>query len=424
MRALGCLSALKVSRINSAGFYTDGGGLYLQVGSGGAKSWIYRFTLNGRTRDMGLGGLLEVTLAEARQRAAECRRLRSQGIDPVEARHEARREKLISAARTICFKECAETYINTHRPTWKNAKYAIQWPTSMETYVYPVFGDLAVQQVDTALVLKVLEPIWRTKNETAGRIRGRIEAILDWATSRGYRSGENPARWRGHLNNLLAEPSKFRRVKHHSSLPYQEVGSFLLDLRAEDCTSARAFEFLILTATRTSETIKARWAEIDLEQQIWTIPAERMKSAREHRVPLSGWAMSILEEMKAERCGDLIFPSLREGRPLSDMALLALLRRMNRQDITAHGFRSTYRVWAAEQTKFSREVAEMALAHVTENKVEAAYQRSDLFKKRRKLMNAWAKYCARPAAKPKCLLAGPAMLVAADGGIAEQLMAV
>jgi integrase len=292
-------------------------------------------------------------------------------------------------------------YVASHRAGWRNPKHAAQWQATLATYAEPVIGDLSVQRIDTALVLKVLEPIWRVKPETAGRVRGRIESILDWAKVRGYRTGENPARWRGHLDKLLPPRSRVRRVEHHASLPYAELPGFLVSLREQAGIAARALEFAILTAARTGEVIGARWGEMDLLDKTWTLPAARMKSGREHRVPLSAHALAILKEMQAHRHaeGAFVFPGSRNGKPLSNMAFLMLLRRMDLGDVTAHGFRSSFRNWAAERTSFPAEVAEMALAHTVSDKTVAAYNRSDLFERRRRLMSAWTTFCTVPEQK-------------------------
>src|SRR5476651_144137 len=396
MRTINRLIARKLEGNMRPGFYADGGGLYLQVGKHGAQSWIYRYMLARTERDMGIGSLREVSLADARKRVAEYRALRSQVIDPIEARRKHRADAKLLADRSMTFKQCAQAYIVAHQPSWRNAKHAAQWTSTLERYVYDVLGDLPVQAIDTPKVLKALEPIWSIKNETATRVRGRVEAILNWATARGNRTGDNPARWRGHLENLLPKPSKVSKVKHHAALPYPEVPKFIGKLRQQNGIAALALEFLILTATRTGEVLGARWTEIDLNKRVWTIPAARMKAEREHRIPLTDAAMYVLERLPSSRHIDHVFPSLRLGHPLSDMALLALLRRMDRTDITTHGFRSSFRDWVAEETDFKSEVAEMALAHTTENKVEAAYRRGDLFEKRRELMAAWAEYCDGP----------------------------
>jgi len=399
-RTLHRLTALKAQHISKPGLHNDGGGLYLQVSPSGSKSWKLRYTLQGRVRDMGLGGLADVTLAEARDQAARYRKLTARGIDPLAQRQQERAAKALEAARAITFRDMAAMYIDARRPSWRSSKHAQQWEATLKTYAFPHFGHLAVRDVETGLVMKALEPIWQTKTETAGRLRERIEAVLDAAKARGWREGENPARWRGHLENLLPRPSSFHKVKHHRALPFSEMSTFMATLRQQPGQSARALELVILTATRTGEALGARWAEVDLEQGIWTIPADRIKAGREHRIPLSAPAKALLEKLLHERVDEFVFPGGKKGKPLSNMALLTLLHRMGRTDIVPHGFRSTFRDWAAEQTNFPPYVAEMALAHTIENKVEAAYRRGDLMTKRQKLMAAWAAYIdgGRPSA--------------------------
>jgi integrase len=392
-KIIGKLSALSLSKVREPGHYPDGHGLYLQVNRGGSLSWVYRYMLNKRPRMMGLGSYPEVNLGEARKRATECRRLRNDGIDPIEAQKAVRTATLLKSAQGITFEDCCKAYIASHKAGWRNAKHAEQWTSTLSTYAYPVFGDLPVASVDTKLVMKVLEPIWATKTETAARLRGRIENILDWAKTREYREGENPARWRGHLQNLLPQRRKVRKVRHHPALPYDKMPSFMKALRKQEGMAALAFEFLILTAARTSEALGGRWDEIDLAKAVWTVPSTRIKAGREHRVPLSGPAIALLRKLAKVRDGEFVFAGAKKGKPLSNMALLALLRRMERTKITAHGFRSTFRDWAAEQTDTPRDVAEMALAHAVGDKVEAAYRRGDLVEKRKKLMQEWAKYC-------------------------------
>ncbi len=395
-RATQRLTALKVKRAKKPGLYADGGGLYLRVTPEGARNWVLRFMLNRRPRWMGLGPLALYGLAEARARALDARRKRHEGIDPIEARRAERARQRLDAAKAITFKQCAELYIAAHRAGWRNDKHAAQWGATLSTYAYPVIGALAVQAVDTGLVLKVIEPIWTTKPETATRLRGRIESILDYAKVRGYREGENPARWRGHLAKLLPARSKVRQVEHHAALSYAVLPEFLTSLREQEGIAARALEFGILTAARTGEVLGARWDEVDRSDKVWTVPAGRMKAHRDHRVPLSTRAVAIVSGMQAvRRSGDpFIFPGGKAGRPLSNMAFLMLLRRMARADLTAHGFRATFKTWATERSNFQREVVEAALAHVIGNKVEAAYQRGDLFEKRRRLMQQWATYCS------------------------------
>jgi len=400
-RAIGRLTALKVDRAKRPGMYADGGGLYLRVTQDGTKNWVFRFMLNRRPRWMGMGPLHTVRLAEARNRAAVYRMQRYDGIDPIERRRAEKLQTHLDAAKTMTFKDCAARYIAGHKAGWRNPKHAAQWEATLATYAEPVMGGLSVQAIDTALVLKVLEPIWTKKPETAGRVRGRIEVILDWAKVRGYRSGENPARWRGHLDKLLPARSKVRRIEHHAALPYAELPGFFLDLREQAGAAARALEFAILTAARTGEVIGARWDEINLLDKTWTVPFARMKAGKEHRVPLSARALAILEEMQPHRHAEdaFVFPGGKRGRPLSNMAFLMLLRRVGRGDVTAHGFRSTFRDWAAERTNFPAEVVEMALAHTVSDKTVAAYNRSDLFDRRRRLMAAWATFCTAPEKK-------------------------
>ena len=395
LRTIGKLTALKVDKAKQPGMYADGGGLYLRVTPEGTKNWVFRFMLDGRPRWMGMGPLHTIGLGEARTRAGEYRKQRCDGVDPIEARRAERQQARLDGAKSITFKACAEKFIAAHKAGWRNAKHSAQWEATLETYVYPEIGSLAAQAIDTGLVLRVLEPIWSKKPETASRLRGRIEAILDWARVRGYRQGENPARWRGHLDKLLPARAKVRRVEHHAALPYAEIGNFMQALRRQEGTAARALEFTILTAARTGEAIGATWGEIDFGANVWTISAERMKAGREHRVPLSERALAILEEIKPEQVKpeEFVFPGAKRGRPLSNMAFLMLLRRMKRDDLTAHGFRSTFRDWAAERTNYAGEVVEMALAHAVAGKVEAAYRRGDLFGKRARLMDEWATCC-------------------------------
>lgn len=387
------LKALDVQRAGP-GLHPDGGGLYLQVASGGSRSWLFRYALRGKEHRIGLGSAAIVPLKLARQLAAQARQLRATGVDPLAQKRERRNTDLIEQAKAVTFKECAESYIAAHEAGWRNPKHRQQWRSTLETYCFPVIGALPVQSIDTDLVIKVLEPIWRDKTETASRLRGRIESILNYAKARNYRDGANPAVWRGHLDMLLARPSKIAPHEHHTALPYPEIGGFMADLRRRDSTSARCLEFLILTAARTGEVIGAQWSEFDLAAKVWTVPANRMKSNLQHRVPLSNRAIEIVQLMHFRRETDFVFPGRNGG--LSNMSLLALLRNMGRA-LTAHGFRSSFRDWAAEQTNFPNEACEMALAHAVGDKVEAAYRRGDLFEKRRRLMQAWSEYCGRPS---------------------------
>ena len=382
-----------------AGTHADGAGLYLQVRDATHRSWLYRYKTAGRERWMGLGSYPEVGLAEAREAASEASKVHRAGIDPLGQRRAARAEAAARAALNT-FSEVAGAYIAAHRAGWSNAKHAGQWQTTLSTYAFPVIGGLSVAAVDTGHVTRILEPIWQAKPETASRLRGRVEAILDYATARGWRTGENPARWRGHLAHTLPSRRKIARVEHHAALPWTEMGAFLVALgEREASVAAMALRFTILTAVRSGEAIGARWSEIDLDAAVWTIPAKRMKMGAEHRVPLSEAALDVLREVAKLRQGEgLVFPGIPASKPLSSAALFKMLRRMNRADITVHGFRSTFRDWCAETTNYPREVCEAALAHSVGDRVEAAYRRGDLFEKRRKLMDAWADYCSRPAA--------------------------
>ena len=378
------LTAQKVGKFKNAekpkpGMYADGGGLYLRVTPEGARNWVLRYMLNRRPRWMGLGPLALYGLADARAKALEARRKRHEGIDPIEARRTERARQRLDEAKAITFKQCAENHIASHGAGWRNEKHKYQWQATLNAYAYPVIGALPVQAVDTALVLKVLEPIWAKKPETASRVRQRIENILDFAKARGYRDGENPARWRGHLDKLLPARSKVRKVEHLAALPYAKLPTFMESLRERDAVAARALEFLILTAARTGEVIGARWGEIDLLDKTWTVAADRMKAQREHRIPLPARALAILQGMQATHqtndANAYVFPGPRAGKPLSNMAFLMLLRRMDLDDLTVHGFRATFKTWASERASFQNEIVEAALAHVIGDKVEQAYRR-------------------------------------------------
>ena len=400
------LSSAAVKNANRPGMYGDGGGLWLHVGPNAldengkptktGKSWIFRFMLDGKAREMGLGPLHTIGLSEARDRAQACRKALLEGLDPLEAKHAKRKARKLEAAKAITFKDCAGKYIGANKAGWRNEKHADQWENTLTTYVYPLVGGLAVSEIDTGHVTRVLEPIWTTKSETASRVRGRIESVLSYATTHGWRAGENPARWRGHLENVLPKKSKVAKVEHHAALPWRESGAFMKALAAEHGTAALAFRFAILTAARTGEVIGARWSEVDLQHAVWTIPGERMKAGVEHRVPLSADALALLQEAAKLRVDDVdfVFPGGKKDKPLSNMALLMTLRRMKREDLTAHGFRSTFRDWAAE-TGQPADIAEAALAHTVGDKTVAAYQRGDLLDRRRKLMEAWAAFCSR-----------------------------
>ncbi len=359
----------------------DGGGLWLQVRAGASRSWAFRYARGGKPAMVGLGPYPEVGLAEAREKAAALRKLLREGKDPRGTR------------AGNAFRDVAAMYIAAHEASWRNPVHRAQWGSTLEMYVYPIFGDRPVGAVDTGDVTRALEPIWAAKPETATRVRGRIEAILDYAAARGWRQGDNPARWRGHLQNFMPAKSKMARVEHHAALPWGEVAAFMGELRGQAGLAAQALEFTILTAARTGEAIGAVWGEVDLDAGVWTVPGDRMKAAREHRVPLSGPAVAILRQFRpAEpRSGGYVFLGGRKGEPLSNMAMATVLRRMKRGELTVHGFRSTFRDWCGEATNYPREVTEAA--HTLRDKMEAAYRRGDLFEKRRELMTEWATYC-------------------------------
>lgn len=385
------LTILKVKNARP-GKYCDGGNLWLYVSAGGAKNWVFRYMREGRAREMGLGGFPDTTLAEARELAAGYRKQSAGGVDPLEHRKEERKRSALQSAQGLSFTQCAQAFIEAHQPGWKNAKHAKQWSSTLATYGAPVLGELPVAEVGTDHVMRVLSPIWNTKNETASRVRGRIESVLDWARVRGYREGDNPARWRGHLDKLLAKRAGVAKVRHHRAMAYADLPSFKSRLIIQDGMAALALAFTILTAARTSEALNATWDEIDLNSKTWTVTADRMKAGVAHRVPLSSQAVALITQCQDSQSSEFVFPGARYNRPLSSMSMLMLLRRMGLGDVTVHGFRSSFRDWCAEQTPFSREVAEAALAHVLANKAEAAYRRGDIFDKRAELMQAWADF--------------------------------
>lgn len=387
------LSALEVNRLRTKGNHAVGGvsGLYLYVNDNGARSWVMRLTIGSKRRHIGLGSFPTVSLAIAREQARACRVEIMQGNDPVEAKRTKAAQLRAEQAAQITFSKASESYIAAHGDAWRNPKHRAQWSNSLKTYADPIMGKLAVRDIGQEHVLKVLEPIWKQKNETASRVRGRIESVLDWCTVRGFRSGDNPARWKGHLDKLLPAPSKVQKVKHYNALPFKEVPSFMQALAQRKGIAARALEFAILCASRSGEVRGAVWTEVDLVKKVWTIPAERMKAGKEHRVPQTESAIRILKEQsKLPSRSDYVFEAPNGGQ-LSDMTLSAVLRRMN-VDAVPHGFRSTFRDWAGEVTHFPRELAEQALAHTIENKVEAAYRRGDALEKRREMMEAWDKF--------------------------------
>jgi integrase len=401
VRRPGQLSPLQVTRAKARGYLSDGGNLYLQVSDAGAKSWVFRYRMNGRLREMGLGSALSVSLAEARIKALDWRKRLVEGIDPLALR---RSDRDADRARAVTFKDAANTYVESRSYSWKNAKHAAQWPATLTAYAYPVIGDLLVRDVTKDHILKILEPIWRTKSETASRLRGRIEAVLDWAKGRNLRTGDNPAAWEGNLETDLVSKSKVHKVKHHEALAYKLMPEFMTELRAREGIAARALEFTVSCAARTSEVLGATWGEVDLKDKLWRVPGTRMKMGKDHEVPLSEAAIRILRQMLAGAEADAgtsrdmpVFWGQKPGKPLSQMSMLMTLRRMGRGDLTTHGFRATFRIWAAEQTNFPREVVEHALAHQLKDKVEQAYQRSTLFERRRELMAAWAQFLEIPA---------------------------
>lgn len=388
------LSDLAVRKLKTPGVHADGGGLYLQVTEAGAKSWLYRYMLRGRERWMGLGSYPSISLSDARAAAAGAKRLARDGFDPIEHRRAERAARATETSTT--FETCTLGLLDAKKGEWRNAKHEAQWLSTLQTYAYPVMGQTLVRDIGTEDVLRVLKPIWTTKTETASRVRQRIEAILDWARVKGYRAGENPARLRGHLDKLLPKKSKIQPVQHQSAMKYAELPAFFATLRTSKTTAARALAFTILTAARTTEVRHAIWPEIDVDEKTWSVAPERTKANRAHRVPLTKEALRILEELKPLRRADdeLIFPGERPGKGLSENTMLKLLQDgYGYEDLTVHGFRSTFRDWAAETTGYPSDVAEAALAHVIKDKTQAAYQRGDLLERRREMMEAWANYC-------------------------------
>ena len=391
------LTALGVSKLKPETkdkWYLDGGGLYFFVKKSGGKSWAFRYMRHGVDSWLGLGAYPEVSLAEARELAATHRKALRAGIDIATEKKTRAATVKEDRANAKTFNWCTDQFITSNKSKWKNPKSEQQWRNTLETYAGPIIGELDVSKIDTSHIMKILEPIWHSKAETASRLRGRIENVLDWATVSKHRTGENPARLKGHIDKLLPERNKAAGVVHHAALPYAEMNSFMPLLRQREGIAARACEYAILTAARSGEVRGATWAEIDLATGLWTIPGGRMKAGKEHRVPLSREALQVLEAMKPLSVSEgLIFPGAKEGKALSDMSLTAVLKRMDRGDLTMHGFRSTFRDWSAETTTHPSEMAEMALAHTVSDKVEAAYRRGDMVEKRRAMMQDWANYC-------------------------------
>ena len=391
-KKINLLSDREVRNQTKPGSFPDGNGLYLQISNTGSKAWFYRYQINHKGRKHGLGSYPTVTLKSARLRAESCRTLRADGIDPIEHKRQKDTDKILEVAKAKTFKECATQYIKSHKSGWKNSKHESQWTNTLTTYAYPFIGDIPVQKIDVGMVMQVIEPIWHKKTETASRVRQRIEKVLDWAKVRQYRTGDNPARWRGHIENLLPKRSKVQKVQHFKAMPYVDVPDYFKTLRQTRAISAKALAFTILTATRNNEVREGKWHEIDLDTGIWTIPEERMKAEKVHRVPLTQECLLILDEAKKFKVNDYVFPGLSKNKPLSNQALLKTLKRQH-PTLTVHGFRSSFRDWCAEMTAYPREVAEAALAHTLTSATEAAYQRGDIFDKRRKLMDAWTTYC-------------------------------
>jgi integrase len=403
------LTEKRIARITKRGRVFDGHGLYLQTTKSGVKSWILRYARGDRERYFGLGPLHTINLKQARERARAAREQLLDGIDPVEARRKERRNRKAAAERQLTFAAAAAAYFEQHANKWRNQKHRAQFLASLNEYAFPKIGETPLADIDTPAVLRVLEqPVaaragypagqfWIARTETANRVRSRIESVLDWATVRGYRSGDNPARWKGHLAEVFPSRGKIAKTEHHPALPFTELPAFITDLAKRNGTAARALEFLILTAARTGEVIGAVWDEIDLTARVWTVPAGRIKGGREHRVPLADRAVEILRALPREKGNTAVFISPARRDALGDMAMAALLKRMKRLDITVHGFRSTFRDWAAERTAYPNHVVEQALAHSIGSAVEAAYRRSDLLEKRVRLMAEWAAYCMSPA---------------------------
>jgi integrase len=414
------LSEAFITKKKKPGLYGDGGGLYLQVtktkDGGLSKSWIFRYAVASgpdehKERKMGLGPIHTVGLAAARDKALKCRQQRDKGLDPIEEREKENREAALKIIRNITFEDAAKAYIAAHKDEWKSAKHLAQWQTTLQI---PLLNRLVVRDIDDGLVMRVLEPMWSTTPSTASRVRGRIERVLNWAQSKGYRTGENPARWDGHLEHALTNhkkaKGKTRKKEHHAALPYAQVPSFMAALRTEPTTAARCLEFAILTAARSGEAIDAQWCEIDLKAKAWVVPGKRMKSGRDHTVPLSDAAITVIERMRKVRCSDYVFAGHRPGQSISDRALLRVVEKMNAaaekaklprwtdpkeggRDVTPHGFRSSFKDWASDCTNFRSEISEVALAHIEGDKVKAAYERTRFEELRRELMTAWANYC-------------------------------
>lgn len=394
------MSPIEVRRLKGPGRFAVGGvaGLYLYLNDAAGSSWVLRVTVNEVREYMGLGPYPEVGLGEARAKAKEAKESFKQGINPKLQRKELASQLKAKQESLKTFAEAASAYIDAHGDSWKSEKHRAQWRSTLETYVYPVFGNLYVKDVGQEQVTRVLEPIWKTKNETASRLRGRIESVLDWAKVRGYRAGDNPAAWKGHLDKLLPAPNKVAKVKHHRAIPFAQMPEFMKALGTREGFSARALEFAILCAARSGEVRGAVWSEIDLESRMWTVPAERMKAGKEHRVPLSSEALRLLKALPRIEGSSYVFPG-RQGGDLSDMSLSKVTREMQ-VDAVPHGFRSTFRDWVGDATNYPRDLVEFALAHTLDSKTEAAYRRGDALEKRRHLMEDWAQFCNSSTSGP------------------------
>ena len=391
MRMHGRLTALQVKHATERGVYADGQGLLLQIARNGSRSWIFRYRIGPRRRYCGLGSVADVTLAEARERAAAARALLADGKDPIDVKQGRRAAVALTAARAMSFSEAAAAFVEANRAGW-TTKTANSTAAAIATYANPIIGALPVGEVDTGLVMRVLESIWLTRTETASRLRGTLEGVFDWAAARGHRTGQNPAQWRGHLDSLLPKKAKVAPIHHLPALDYREVGAFMARLRELPTIDARALEFAILTAARSGEVLGAQWSEINLQAKLWTVSPPRMKSRREHRVPLSAAVIGLLGSLPGPHAGSL-FPGRKPGCGINRTRLLGVLHQLN-VDTTVHGFRSTFRDWAGDCTEFARDVVEAALAHALGDKTEAAYRRGDALEKRRKLMEAWAAFAA------------------------------
>jgi integrase len=407
MAEIDLLSAAKVKSLKVPGDYLDGRGLYLQVRGKTSKSWVLKYSIDKRAREMGLGPAADIPLATARELRDQHRAILKQGIDPLEQKKAEKQQRALELAKAITFRAAAKRYIEANRAGWKNVKHAAQWEATLKTYAYPAIGDQSIQAVDTTLVMKILEPIWSTKSETASRVRGRIESVISAAKSRGEYVGENPARWKGHLDNLLPKRSKVRKVQNQPALPYTELPAFLQDLRGREAIVAAALEFQILTASRPGNALGAKWTEFDRKASVWTIAGEDMKNGEEHKVPLSAATLAVLDRMEKIKSGKFVFLNPTNGRPFSDAAQAAMIERMNESNLAAgrpkwldprsgrvivpHGFRSTFRDWAAERG-YQDAVAEAALGHSVPDDVVAAYKRTKFFEMRKDMMNAWATF--------------------------------